>query len=624
MANDSFDINVSGLGSAKGGKLDTSEIQKSIDKVASELKKLDTSNFQKNLRDLAQDIQKASTSATNFIASMQKNEAQISASLKEGLSSQTSPNGDILKTLDVKDTDKKSVMAGTVSTPEKLANSIGSLSDSIEKLASSFKDGFKSKDTPAEEKSKQNKEELDLVSGAKKLLAAVGIGSIIKQISENEILAPAKATGMLINSNVVSNPRQAGNELLSAYQNRLTSNMGVITGATGAAAGAAIGSIVPGVGTLIGAGVGYAGGSILGNAVGEKKMATELPTLQRALQSDYYANNSKQSLSYTQFAQTQYGPKGFASAEAFQDPYFESKAELGKSFSRFAGGDLTAQSTSGILKSLTAQGATSPQELNITGNLLGQIARYTGKSSLDIEKVYKAVEKTGMNPNEGLQKTLSLLQSGLSVKETEEIMGNTSQKTEAFSAAQSSYYNSSPFQQYSAQLVGKAVGIDVEKLEKGDKGEATKIHKITEESNAELRSGKLGPASIKLQQLMAVGIGRELGDTGRIDLKSSGKEGDFLSPSRTQQQLIQTTQEAITKGAKGRGPEEIVGKALEEIGKSTETFGGLKEAAKSLTDSFIEATKSVGDYLTELSGKDNRFNPMNPAKQVVTKSAGGR
>ena len=52
MAQDSFDINISGAGGAsQSAKIDTSGIQRAIDQVAADLKKLDTSNFQRSLRD---------------------------------------------------------------------------------------------------------------------------------------------------------------------------------------------------------------------------------------------------------------------------------------------------------------------------------------------------------------------------------------------------------------------------------------------------------------------------------------------------------------------------------------------------------------------------------------------
>ncbi len=480
MAQDSFDINITGAGagtgSGKAAGLDVSGIQRAIDQVSGDLKRLDTSSFQKSLRDLAQNIQKAAISASNFVANMQKVEAKLTTSLREGLYDHSTKKNAVQETFASRETTKKSVIGGDAATSDKFVKSIGSLSDSIEKLTSGIKEGFKSKGETPEEK--PEKKEENIAGEVKKLLAAVGIGAIIRQISENEILAPARATGMLINSNVVSNPRQAGDELLSSFQNRVAGSTSTLTGVGGAALGAAIGSIIPGVGTLIGAGLGYAGGSSFGGSIAEQKKATELPTLQRALKTDYYSNFSNQIPQYKEFAQAQYGQKGFSSTEAFQDPYFESKAELGKGFSRFAGGNLNAQTTSNILKSLTVQGATSPQELNQTGNLLGQIARFTGKSSFDIEKVYKAVERTGMNPNEGLQRTLSLLQSGLSVKETEGLIQKTSQRTEAFTSAQGNYLGATPFQQFAAQQAGKITGIDTEKFFQGNAEETDKARII--------------------------------------------------------------------------------------------------------------------------------------------------
>lgn len=620
MATDSFDINVTGAGGANASsKIDVSGIQRAIDQVSAELKKLDVSNFQKSLTDLSQNIKKSAASAHDFVSNMQKAEAKLSEYLKSGLGKDLGKTSTIVTEATTSKTrDEKSILGLSTNNTEKFVKSIGSLTDSIEKLATGIKEGFRFRgEAPPSEKPEKE----GFVSDVKKLLAAVGIGSIFKSLAENEILAPARATGMLINTNVVANPRQAGNELLSSFQNRIVNATGNITGAGGAAAGAALGSIIPGIGTLVGAGLGYVASSNFGTSLAQQKSATELPTLQRALTTDYYTSLSKQIPQYNEFAQQQYGQKGFAAVEAFQDPYFESKAELGRSFSRFAGGNLNADVTANILKSLTAQGASAPQELNITGNLLGQIARFTGKSSVDIEKVYKSVEKSGMNPNEGLQKTLSLLQSGLSIKEAETVIQKGSQRTEAFGAAQQSYFGASPFQQYTAQLVGKSVGIDVEKLEHGDKEEARKYSELIKGSDMERSAGRLGPSSIKVQQLMQAGIGRELADVGNIDLAASGKKGEeFITPGASQQKILDVTQAAITTGAKGRGPTEIIDKALEEIGKSTDSFSGLKEAAKSLTSSFEDAAKSFAGFVAHNSPLKGIWE--SPKKPLTTTSGG--
>lgn len=624
MAQDSFDININGVNTAnQSSKIDTSSIQKAIDQVASDLKKLDTSNFQKSLRDLAQNIQKSAIAASNFVANMQKIEAKLSLSLQQGLFSEINKSNISNQDNSTQKSDVKRPVPGLdTNNTEKFTKSIGSLSDSIEKLALGVKEGFRKNEESVQEKPEEKKE--GFISDVKKLLAAVGIGSVIKQISENEILAPARATGMLINSNVISNPRQAGNELLSSFETRVANNTGIISGGVGAGIGGTLGSIIPGVGTLIGAGLGYAAGSSIGHSIGQTKMVTELPTLQRSLTTDYYSSLSRQLPQYNQFAQTQYGQKGFGAIEAFQDPYFESKAELGKNFSRFSGGNLTPEVTTNILKSLTAQGASGPQELSLTGNLLGQIARFTGKTSLDIEKVYKSVEKSGMNPNEGLQKTLSLLQSGLSIREAENVLQKTSQRTEAFGAGQQAYFAATPFQQFTAQLVGKSVGVDVEKLEQGDKTESRKYSVLIREADQERAAGRLGPSSLKVQQLMQAGIGREMADIGNIDIAAKGKVGEeYIKPSLTAEKTIEIQQEAINKGAKGRGPTEIIDKALEEIGKSTDSFVGLKDAAKSLTDSFKEAADSFAGYVTHHSPLKGLWDNTS-TKKPLSQTAGGR
>lgn len=617
MAKDGLNINVTGVGSAMGGgqagRIDTSSIQDSLNKVADNLKKLDTTNFQKNLTQLSSGLQKSATAATNFVESMQKAEAKISGSLKEGLSPNKSTNypENIAERVNA----KKSPLEGNYNNPDKFTKSIDSLSDSVEKLASNIKKGGGggNEGSPPE---KSEPGSGGFTENFKKLLAAVGIGSIIKQVSENENLMPNRAAGGLINSNVVGNTQAAGNDLLASYQNRIASNTGIISGGIGAGVGALAGSVIPGVGTLIGAGLGYAAGSGIGGSIGQNKTATELPTLQRSLTTDYYSNLSHQIPQLNQFAQSQYGTKGFEGSEAFQDPYFESKAALGRSYSRFAGGTLNSDTTSNILKSLTAQGNSSPQELNITGNLLGQIARFTGKTSGDIEKVYKSVEKSGLNPNEGLQKTLSLLQSGLSVRESENIIQRTSQRTEAFASGQQSYFGASPFQQFSAQQVGKAANFDVEKFYQGNEQQAKQLQELSRQANEELRSGRIGTASTRLQMLESIGITPAQGDVNKQARGVVGKE--FITPSKTQDAILRTTQEAITKGAKGRDSSEIVNETLSEIGKSTKSFSALSDATDSLIDTFKSAASSFAGYVL-----NNSPVTIKPNKPVV-QHPGGR
>lgn len=597
MAKDGMNINVTGVGAAssgQAGKIDTSGIQSAIDKVSNELKKLDTTNFQKNLRDLSFQIQKSATAAINFVENMQKAESKISSTIQQSLS----PGGSAGAASGQAGNSKTGNTAQGMPTSEKFTKSIGSLSDSIEKLAANIKSGggggsSKSGDDTTKPSGSSFGDDF------KKLLAAVGVGAIIKQIGENEVLTPNRAAGGLINSNVGGNVRGAGSDLLSSYQNRIASDTGILGGGAGAGLGAAIGSFIPGVGTLIGAGLGYGLGSSVGGSIGQNKMATELPTLQRGLTSDYYSNLSKQIPQYNEFAQTQYGAQGFGGTAAFQDPYLDSRAALGKSYSRFAGGSLAPETTTNILKSLSAQGNSSPQELNITGNLLGQIARFTGKTSTDIERVYKSVEKSGMNPNEGLSKTLSLLQSGLGIKESENIIQRTSQRSEAFGAGQQSYFGATPFQQFSAQQVGKAANFDVEKFYQGNPEQARELQNLSRDANKELRTGKLGSASIRLQMLENIGITPAMGDIDKTERKAAGK--DFITQSASQQKIIQTTQDAITKGAKGRESSQIVDEALAEIGKSTQSFTALGDAADDLVDAFKDAAASFGHFVQKNS-----------------------
>jgi len=623
MTDSNYTIEVKGAGGAsQSAKIDTSDIQKSLNQVSADLKKLDTSNFQKSLTELAKGIQKSATSANRFVENMAKIEAKLSASLKAGLSPGNT-NSTNQEKISPKEISKKADSDSRKT--ERLVKTMGSLSEAIDKLTSGIKENFKPKEKP-EEKPEEKKQ--DLVNDTKKLLAAVGIGAVVKQLAENEIVNPARAMGMLINSNVVSNPVQAGAGLLGAYQDRVASNTGSILGLVGGIAGGALGSIIPGLGTYWGAGIGYGAGKLGGDILGQTHKALELPTLQRALTTDYYSSLSKQIPGYRQFAQSQYGSAGFGSAEASQDPYFESRAEFGKGFSRFAGGSIDSDTTLGIIKSLSAQGASSPQEVNITGNLLGQIAKYTGKSSVDIEKVYKSVEKSGMSPNEGLQKALTLLQSGQSVTETTGILRNDSHRSEGYMAGQQSYLSGTPYQQFTAQLVGNVTGINEEKFFHGTPAEKehemAKARKRFQGADAARRKGILNYDSHMVEMMeLHQNIWPWMVDNGRK--VAQGKAGDgFINQSEGQDATVKATQIALDKGAAGRSPQQIINEALSEIGKSTNTFSALGKSAENLAASFETAIKSFVDPLMMRNRDPNSPLVWKSDKKILSKTKDGR
>lgn len=647
MSEDNFNITIQGVSGKGGGsssapKLDVSALQKAVNEAANQLKKMNTSQFQKNLEDLSGSIKASARSANSFVDAMQKAETRFNAAIKSlqfaSKNMNNTSRGYGRAEVGRFGTRNNFNEAGN------LIKSVSSLKDSIDKLNSSMKDGFKvfknesDKSKPKEEKEKTTsekntnslKESVDnlsstlkdtqktskegggappkepekedrskLMGDVKKLLAAVGIGSIARQIAENEIITPARTTGMLIGSNVVANTQQAGSEAIQSYQNRQAGVTQSISSAIGGVLGGLLGSVVPGLGTAIGAGIGYGAGNLIGGTIGESSAAKEAPTLQRGLTTSFYSNIANQQSQFGAFANSQYGEKGFGGAEAFRDPYMESKAILGRSFSRFAGGNLDSGATTNILKSLTAQGASSPQELNMTGNLLGQIARYTGKSSLDIEKLYKNVERSGMNPNEGLQKTLSLLQSGMSPGDAEKILQRTSQRSEAFEGGQNSYFNASPFQQFMSQQVGKVTGIDTEKFFSGDEKSINEARRVFKSSRETLSKGGFNDDVVKAELLNRQGITSAMTDKN-LNVPRRGEESGYFKLSAPQEKIIETQNKAIIEGAKGRGPDEIVDKALTEIGKSTESFSVLGTAASALGDGFKELKKSVSDMVDSI------------------------
>jgi hypothetical protein len=607
MANDTYDINVKGLGgSSQSSKIDTSGIQRSIDQVANDLKKLDTSNFQKSLKDLTQGIQVSAKAAQNFVSNMQKIEAQIASSIKAGLSPGMG-NSSGAVSVTPKETTRKNAEGFDAKNSEKFSKSLDGLSSAIDKLTSGLKENLKAKNT--EEKPEAKKE--NIVNDVKKLLSAVGIGAIAKQIAENEIVNPAKATGMLIASNVVSNPRQIGSDLLASYQNRVAGNTSSIFGMAGGAIGLAIGAVTP-LDPIAGAYLGYKGGKAIGDVVGQTKTAPELAIQQRALSLDYYSNLSKQLPQYGQFAQSQYGPQGFMSNAAARDPYFESKAILGSSYSRFAGGSLDEKTTSGILGSLTAQGNSTPQELNITGNLLGQIARFTGKTSVDIEKVYKSVERSGLSPNEGLQKALTLLQSGQSVKDTIANINNSSQRTAAFSAGQDSYMSASPFQQYSAQLAAGVAGIDEEKFFNGTASEkAAEAKKVRKIYQGAALARKRGISGLDQDSIFAEMLQQHAHITAGMADKvlniPHAKNGDYFSPGKITKGILDETGKALDKGAAGRDTSQIIKDTLESIGNSTQAFKGLTGATGNLAKSFEDLALSLFIHTRDPNSSSSRF-----------------
>lgn len=588
MANDSYEITVKGAGGAgQTTQLNTSGIQRAIDQVANDLKKLDTSNFQKGLRDLTQGIQKSAIAATQFVSNMQKIEAQLSSAIKTGLSPGMGKATASAQAVISNATSKKSDGVLDSKTSEKFTKSIGTLSDAIDKLTSGIKENFKPKEKSPEEPEKK----ANIVNDVKKLLAAVGIGSLVKQVAENEFVNPARNAGMLISSNVVSNPGQLGSQLLSSYGDRVASNTGNILGLAGAAT-----AFIPGIGLPL-AGLLSLGGKAAGDIIGQTQTAPETAIKQRAIGLDYYSNLAGQLPGYGQFAQSQYGNSGLMSQNAVGDPYFESRAVLGRGYSRFAGGSLSGDTTSGILKSLTAQGASSPQELNLTGNLLGQIARFTGKTSIDIEKVYKSVEKSGMGPNEGLQRALSLLQSGLSVKETTDLIRGSSQRTEAYGAGQLSYLSSTPFQQISAQLAGNISGIDTEKFYHGTSAERArenaKAHRIFQESNKALRAKDYNNFAIIRAQVAETmqHIFPSETDNGLQVSKATGNK--FITPGKIQAGVVQDAQDATNAAAKNRTASQLVDDTLVSIGKSIKEMGGLGDAAHTLATAFQEAATAI-------------------------------
>jgi uncharacterized protein YcfJ len=669
MSEDNFNITIKGLsGGGEGGgssqkspKLDISALQKSVNAAAAELKKINSTQFQKNLDELTSSIRTSARSAMTYTAYMKKAESQLASAIQK-LSQVSKANNNNNTSIYNRGGFGRSSGRNSYNEAGNLIKSVSSLKDSIEKLNASMKDGFKVFKSDSEKpKSKEEKEKTDteksasglkdsidnlsvslkdnqkttkdeiekpktekedktkLTDDVKKIMAAVGIGSLVKQFAENEIVAPARMTGMLISSNVVSNPQQAGAEAIQSYQSRQAGNTKTASSAIGGVLGGLLGSVVPGFGTAIGAGIGYGAGSLIGDTIGESHAAKEGPTLIRGLTSSYYSNIASQQAPLGAFANAQYGAKGFGSSAAFQDPYLESRATLGRSFSRFAGGNLSADTTSGILKSLTAQGASSPQELATTGNLLGQIARFTGKSSLDIEKLYKNVERTGMNPNEGLQKTLSLLQSGMSTSQAEKILSRTSQRSEAFENGQSSYFNSSPFHQFMSQQVGKYTGVNPEEFFKGDEKSVGEARRIFKSSRETLSKGGFNEDVVKAEMLNREGITSAMAENNlKVNKNAEGK--DFLKLGSAQEKVIDTQNKAIIEGAKGRGPDAIVNEALSEIGKSTQTFSVLQTATHALSEGFTELKSSVSGMIDSVEKFFHFSSPSSPHAKMSNKS----
>jgi len=558
MASDSFDINIKGFGETGS----TSAI--------------DTTAFQESLTKLSQSLKTVSDSANSYTKSMKEAEQKISQIIKTSLSAESSPTA--------REATRKQVTSkreDVYQPTAQLAERLGRLSNSIDKLAT-------------ESKSRRTEESPERVGQQiKSILAAVGVGSIVKSLIESNVINPAKNTGYLINSNVISNPAEAGSNLIqSQLQGQTTSNTALAAG-LGGALGFALGGPS---GAILGGGL--AGSAV--NLLGQFQNATEIPTQQRALQQDFFENLGNQQYRLGNFGQSQY-KGGFGSAEAFFDPYLPSKAAFGRSFSRFSTNGPSGSELTGIIKSLSAQGLSSPGDLSNIGSLLGQISKFTGKTSEHTAEVYKTLERTGANPIEGAQRILGLLQGGLSVSQAQSVVRNTANQTDAFAQSQQNYFGGNPLNRFRAQLAGQVFGVDTEKFFSGDQSQAEKVSGFFRRSNNYL-SHKQGGT---FNDVIAAGFLNQLGivNPGTHGNGSLADPTGNIQLSRTQDKIVDLSKDAIKTGANGRQPSEILDDAIKSIANSTDRFSALNAAIDPVVNGFQKLSRLIEQTKKDLNPK---------------------
>lgn len=578
MANDSFDINISGIGAGSGGNLPP----------------IDTTAFQANIKLLANSLKDAAQAAESYTKRMRETERQISEFVKKGLSSSGgSASTDIKRTV-------ASERDSLKSNNQKLFSGIDRLSSSIDKLASKITDINKT-----ENRSKPNESNDRTLKDVKTILAAVGIGSIIKQITDANVIAPARASGMLIGSNVLSNPTQIGSNLIQSFQQNTAATGTALSTGLGALLGFGLG------GGIVGADIGGRIGGYVANLYGQNNIATEIPIQQRSLSQDFYANISRQQPRFGAFGQSQYSG-GLGSVQAFNDPYFESKNAFGRSFSRYSNQFLNPSTTEGIASSMSSLGMGSNSELSTLGSSLGQIAKFTSKTSEGTDKVYQSLERTGVSPIEGAQRILGLLQSGMSVSQAQRTLQNTANATDTFSQGQASYFGQDPLNRFRAQLVSPLTGINPEKLFSGDKGEIAKLRSLSTRANNFL-SNRTGGTVQDLIRLHAAEQFQHI-TPGMLSDGTLTPGHGFLQQSPGAMLLVNKQRNELIRGANGRDPSQILEQTLTEIGRSTNNFSALNAALEpliqtlqqdyngSIGKSVVDATKFFFSTVTSKPG----------------------
>lgn len=557
MANDSFDITIKNAG-ATGEGLNAGAF--------------DTSAFQDSLKKLTESLKNASSSAENYTKKMKDAEKNISELLKKGLM-----NASKVTTPQV-DQDKKNVTTEKQekkSSDQKMFSGINKLSDSIDKLSARIS-SMKS-DT---EQKKQKSESSDrIIKDVKTILAAVGIGSVIKQIADANILAPARATGALIGANVLSNPTQISSNLIQSYQQSVSS--------TSTAIGTGIGGLL-GLGLTLGNPIGGALGAGIGNFATnlyqQNKLATEIPTFQRRISQDFYSNLASQQPRFGSFSQSQYSGNsgGLGGSQAFLDPYLESKLAFGRSFSRYSSQGISPGTSENIINSMSSQGMGSYSELSSLGGLLGQIAKFTGKTADSTGKVFESLNKTGVSPVEGAERLLNLVQGGMSLSQAQKTLQNTANSTSAFTQTQQGYLSASPFQQIQSQFLAQVAGVDMEKYAAGDKNEVSRVNNILQKGRSAVSHRNYGDRNIFYSQIL-----RSAGISG-VGFAEGTSASGFTKLSDLQNKTLDTQRESLKSGLKGRSLEEIDKNIIEQIQNSTNSFSALNEAMAPVIQMFTD------------------------------------
>jgi hypothetical protein len=432
-------------------------------------------------------------------------------------------------------------------------------------------------------------------STLKKILAAAGVGSIVKEYLNAAVSLPAATAAQLITGNITQGPSGFVNSIVNqSIQSTQGKTSAILTG-FGAAAGGIAGSLLPGIGTLAGAGTGGAISHSLYNTFYGADNQKKAAALQRYVEMQNFENLASQRTSLGTF---KYKVGGFS------DPYFAAESEFAKGFSPYGGGHISNDSLQNIIASGIAQGFSNFKEL---GSILGQIARYSPHNNFST--VLGAINQSGLSPDDAASRILSLVQTGqYSPNSAAETLLKTAQRGSQFSAMQLAYQNSPALSRFTSQLAVRAfTGVDLSALAMGDPGgtETGKARRIYERYYAEL---KKNPNAFP-QEAIAVNFLQQAGVTyaslGGADIVSPGRAlstpGGKFSPSKPVKDATDLATQIYSKEALAI---QALGGFATALQTAMQNFASQQDLTTGPLDKFRDAVDSAAHSLEKFAKKE--------------------